>query len=411
VSPVRRHSRASLVRSVVAVAVGAAILSPVASSAQEDPAEQQEEVRERQSEIELEIDLLEARDAEIEQALADIQANVETQQAELAEAERAAEAAEEDLAEAEQAVIEGQQRIDDLDQATDDMVVDSFVNPPTASALEAFTADSISDAAVKQAILSLQSDSDADLLDQMEAARDDLELDKANKEDIAAEAAEKQEAAETELADLESALEQQQGFAAEVEARLERRLSEAESLRRVDAELSRRIEEQQAALARQLQAAQAAQAAAGIEPPPAPESSVEAVPGGLANVTCPTGGIITVAGSIAGNVQGLLDLAGQQGVPLCGWGYRNPEEQIQLRMEHCGTTDYAIYQMPASQCSPPTARPGASQHEVGLAIDFTCDGGSIVAGGSCDTFLKANAASYGLYNLPSEIWHYSTTGN
>lgn len=133
------------------------------------------------------------------------------------------------------------------------------------------------------------------------------------------------------------------------------------------------------------------------------------VPGGLARVSCPAGGSITVAGSIAEDVQALLDMAGRQGVPLCGWGYRDPQRQIELRRSHCGASDYAIYQMPASQCDPPTARPGASMHERGLAVDFTCRG-SIVRGGACDSFLRSEAERHGLYNLPSEIWHYSTTG-
>jgi hypothetical protein len=51
-------------------------------------------------------------------------------------------------------------------------------------------------------------------------------------------------------------------------------------------------------------------------------------------------------------------------------------------------------------------------HELGLAIDFTCDGGgSVSQGTSCWDWLAANANSYGLYNLPSEAWHWSTNGN
>ena len=42
-----------------------------------------------------------------------------------------------------------------------------------------------------------------------------------------------------------------------------------------------------------------------------------------------------------------------------------------VRRANCGSSNYAIYQMPASACSPPTARPGTSMHEQGLAIDFT----------------------------------------
>ena len=136
-------------------------------------------------------------------------------------------------------------------------------------------------------------------------------------------------------------------------------------------------------------------------------------PGGLATVTCPYGGSIKVAGTIAGNVQALLDSAAAQGVSLCASsGWRSPEHQIELRRQNCGTSTYAIYSMPSSQCNPPTARPGSSMHERGLAIDFSCNGGGAIRrGNSCWNFLVANANSYGLYNLPSEPWHWSTTGS
>jgi hypothetical protein len=46
-------------------------------------------------------------------------------------------------------------------------------------------------------------------------------------------------------------------------------------------------------------------------------------------------------------------------------------------------------------------------HEQGLAIDFdNCSYGSTVY-----NWLSAHAASYGLYNLPGESWHWSTNGN
>jgi septal ring factor EnvC (AmiA/AmiB activator) len=412
-----RRSRASIVRGLLAVAVGAVVLSPVPSSAelsrppQEDPQQEREEVRERQSQIEVEVDALQASSAEINRTLTRLQRNVATQQAEATEAERAWRAAEEDVAEAQRAVDSAEQRIADLDRATDAMVVDAFVNPPTAEVLDAFNSETMSDAAVAQALLNLQADADADLLDQMNAAHEDLEIEQRNKQEAAAEAEDKRNDSRAELADIRAAAQQQQAFATELEGRLEQRLAEAESLRRSDAELSREIEAQQAALARQLQEAQAAAAAAGAAAPEPEPATVQDAPGGLATVSCPTGGSTTVAGEIGDNVQGLYNAAGDQGVPLCGWGYRDPEEQIQLRREHCGTSDYAIYEMPASQCSPPTARPGASMHEQGLAIDFTCSGGSIVSGGECDTFLKSTADDHGLYNLPSEIWHYSTNGN
>jgi len=118
-----------------------------------------------------------------------------------------------------------------------------------------------------------------------------------------------------------------------------------------------------------------------------------------------------VHGAIADNIGRRRADAGAGGGPLAGGGYRDPAGQIAVRRNNCGTSDYAVYQMPASSCRPPTARPGTSQHERGLAIDFTYNGRIIGSrSGPAWNWLSANAASYGLYNLPSEPWHWSTTG-
>jgi LAS superfamily LD-carboxypeptidase LdcB len=123
-------------------------------------------------------------------------------------------------------------------------------------------------------------------------------------------------------------------------------------------------------------------------------------------------GGIWVNRSIAGNVRALLDSASAAGVNLSGGGFRDPEQQVALRRAHCGTTQYDIYEKPASQCSPPTAVPGRSMHERGLAIDFKYNGSLITSRSSAGyQWLAANAARFGLYNLPSEPWHWSTNGN
>lgn len=71
------------------------------------------------------------------------------------------------------------------------------------------------------------------------------------------------------------------------------------------------------------------------------------------------------------------------------------------------TSHYAIYEMPSGSCSPPTARPGTSNHERGLAIDFDrCSS----RGTACYQWLAAHAAEFGLQNLPSESWHWSHDG-
>jgi peptidoglycan hydrolase CwlO-like protein len=455
---------------LVAVGVVGAVVVPEVTEAQEpNPAETERElddVRAQRGEVDVAVDALTAETAEVESAIATLETNVATQQAELEEAERALEEAEAELETAEQNVADAQLRIIALEIETDQMVVEAFINPESESALDGFKADTISELMVRQALFDIQADTDADTLDQLAQAHEDLEVEKSNKEIATEEAEDKRGDAEVALEDVTNALAQQQSFAADVEERLNAKLAEAESLKSLDAELAEQLQAEQAEVARRLRAAQeaaerraaaeaaaaaqaradaaaAARAQAAAAPPPSSSSgggggasgggstssggggsgssggggggsvssSVRPAPGGLATVSCPYGGSITVAGSIAGNVQALLTASAAQGVSLCGSGYRSSDRQIALRQQNCGTSSYAIYQMSPSQCSPPTARPGSSLHEQGLAIDFSCNGGGAIRyGNSCWNFLAGNANRYGLYNLPSEPWHWSTTG-
>jgi hypothetical protein len=114
--------------------------------------------------------------------------------------------------------------------------------------------------------------------------------------------------------------------------------------------------------------------------------------------------------SIERQFDSLMAAAQAAGHNFGGGGFRSYQEQIALRRSNCGTSNYAVYQMSPSQCSPPTARPGQSMHEVGLAIDFTIGGSTLRSGTPAFSWLVNNAATYGFHNLPSESWHWSTSG-
>jgi hypothetical protein len=120
---------------------------------------------------------------------------------------------------------------------------------------------------------------------------------------------------------------------------------------------------------------------------------------------------IQVARQIAPQVEALLTSAEADGVSLSGWGYRSTERQIELRKRHCGTSYNDIWRKPASQCKPPTAPPGKSMHEKGLAIDFTYNGKGIKSHDNPGfQWLARNAARFCLKNLASEPWHWSVNG-
>lgn len=120
-----------------------------------------------------------------------------------------------------------------------------------------------------------------------------------------------------------------------------------------------------------------------------------------------TVGGITVAAHVAPYLQALLEAARADGVVLGGSGYRSSQAQVRLRLANdCPD----VYTAPASSCAVPTAIPGRSMHEVGEAVDFTEGGRTLSRGSSGFSWLQANAARFGLYNLPSEPWHWSTNG-
>ncbi|HSP02826.1 MAG TPA: D-alanyl-D-alanine carboxypeptidase family protein [Acidimicrobiales bacterium] len=429
----RRPLRVLLVF-VLAVAVAAA---GAPAGAQSDAKAQRDEVQRKRAALAADIDVLRATDAQVEAALRALQGNVAARTADLRDAERRAASAQVALETATDQVESKQAEIAVLDQAAKDVVVAAYMQP-TASAgiLDALATSSIGEAELKQALLEARSSDQFDVLDQLERARDDLEVARAEAESAAVEAREQQAAVGNQLEEVQQATSQQEAVVAEVQDRLDHRLSEAQSLAELDRELAAQIEEEQRRLAAELQrqqqareqaeAAAAARAAAATRtasesrssaPRPAPAAPAPAAPSPPRTVPITgSGSIVSVRGirvhnTIASSLADMLGAADAAGISLSGGGYRDPAGQIAVRRNNCGTSNYAIYEMPASSCRPPTARPGTSMHERGLAIDFTY-GGRIISSRSSAAFqwLNANASRYGFYNLPSEPWHWSVNG-
>jgi D-alanyl-D-alanine carboxypeptidase len=175
-----------------------------------------------------------------------------------------------------------------------------------------------------------------------------------------------------------------------------------------------------AAAARKAKAEAAARAKAEAEARAKAEAEAAALrPGPIGPPTrkypavgCPGGGSITIDGSLAHNLNALIGSAWRDGVNLCGGGYRDPRQQIRLRVQNCGSSDYAVWHKPPGSCSPPTAIPGTSMHEQGLAVDFRCSGHGMPSRSiPCFGWMAAHAAAFGFFNLPSEPWHWSTSGS
>lgn len=382
-------------KAVGALLAALLVLSPGVSLAQRagtSPSAQRAAVRAEKAKNALKVNALRATDAEVSAALDALQANVEGQSALVAEANRAAAEAQAAYEQAMAAVQAKTAEIKKLRLQVRDFAVQAFVHPPADDAMAALDTADPGEAAQKRALLDIRSVNDADLLDQLKAAEEDLQVQRDLAEQASKRAEEKRAAAAGRLGELKAARDEQAAYSRQVEARLEQAQSEAAALEQLDAALSKKIAAEQAALARKAGSSGRSGGGGG---------GGGSFNGSLSTVSCPTGGSITVNSTIADETQSLLNAA-PDSISLCGWGWRSSQRQQELWDEHhCDTG-----------CSVPTARPGSSMHEQGLAIDFTSGGQTIQSRSSAAfKWLDANAGRYGLQNLPSEPWHWSTNGN
>ncbi len=123
-------------------------------------------------------------------------------------------------------------------------------------------------------------------------------------------------------------------------------------------------------------------------------------------------GPFTVCKSISIQLGNMIQTAWAHGVIISGGGLRSTAEQIRLRRQNCGGDERT---KPPSACNPPTAIPGTSRHESGLAVDLKCTENGVTKSiqttdNKCFLWLRENAGSYGFRNLPGEPWHWSVDG-
>ena len=116
---------------------------------------------------------------------------------------------------------------------------------------------------------------------------------------------------------------------------------------------------------------------------------------------------IRVNRSIADSVKRMIVDANKAGITLRGSGWRSSLQQKAARIANGYTSDS---QPSGSGGRTPTAVPGSSRHEAGLAIDFTHGSRSLNRSDPEFQWLQANAAKYGFQNLKSEPWHWSVDG-
>lgn len=336
--------------------------------------EQLVEIEGRQDQAQAVLDTLEAELTQLEQTLAQAQTvwvaaieKLEAAKVRADELQVAAEAAAATAAAAEAELLESLRRM--------------YVRPPQSDQAAVMGASNLEDQMQMQAVLSVQSTQRHELMRQARTARRlaDTRRDDAERARRTAESEERTaEAAAAELEAARTELNTEMSYAGEFLSAL------------------------------QVQHADVAATAADLATRAALQEAARNVYVDTASIVRIPGTTISVHPLIAVNAIALVEAALADGVQLNGWGWRSTQRQIELRQSHCGSDAFSIFEKPSNTCSPPTARPGRSMHERGLAIDFAnCSARST----GCFRWLAANAARFGFYNLPSEPWHWSTNGN
>lgn len=362
--------------------------TPVLATRGSDPRTERAEVQQQRAELAGRLDVLNADLAEITDALEAIGRNVDAQRARVEDAQRAADQAdaEADAARAEEQAMQAE--IDSLQAQQEQLLVDSYIREGSnQSGMDVLSGSSPTEAAERRALVDITGNRNEDVADQLQAAREDLADARARAEDAAARADEHRAEVADRLSELQASQQEQRDMQDRVEERMD-------SIRLADDELAA----QEFGLSAQIAEQEAAAAAAAAE---AARASGVSVQGSGSQVTV---GGITVDASIAGQLQDMLSAAAADGLILTGSGWRSNARQIQLRTIN-GCPD--VWNSSPSSCRVPTAIPGTSMHEQGLAIDFdNCS----YRGSACYIWLSNNANGYGFFNLPSEPWHWSVNG-
>ncbi len=350
------------------------------------------------------VDVSQASFEEVAAALDAINGLVDLHQARLEDATQALASAEllVDQAEARREAIE--EEAVELRGLVAELAVESFTGENAANGedLTAFLlSDDPTEAVRRRSLVEFQTGNLGDSLDRLrllEVEAEQVEAERQRAVDAAVANRQEQLVREEELA---MSQDQQVQRVLDVEARLEARLAEAQAVRAFDEELAAEIQQQEEVIAARIRAEAAAKAAAEAAARAAAEAASRPP-------LTPSGEIVNASGfqvheSVASRVTSMITAASGDGVTLTGSGWRSPERTAELRVIN-GCPD--VYNASPSSCRIPTARPGQSQHERGLAIDFR----NCWRGSECFTWLSNNASTYDFFNLPSESWHWSTTG-
>ena len=221
---------------------------PASAESLSSARQRRDAARARRAQLAAQLDTLKATDRQLEDAVHRLDAAVATQQAASDAASQAVVAAKAASAAADAKLARTQTRIQTLHSAVVARAVDAYIRPRESPLSGLFTAKSIDEADRRSSILSQVTNTDAEVMDQLKAAREDLTIEQAAARKARAVAVDRQKAADAKLADLKQAQLQQLRLAAALQDRIATFESESSQLASIESSLSSLIQSKEAAL-------------------------------------------------------------------------------------------------------------------------------------------------------------------
>ena len=217
------------------------LATPVALGADR---QRRDAARARRAQLAAELNAARASDAQLEAGVRALESQFQAQIAKADAARQAVRAAERKVAQATAEVTATEERIAGLRNFVVERAVDAYMRPNSDSALR--DAADPSEAARRDALLNQVLARDRDIVDQLRAALEDLELKRAAADRAREAAVSRRKAVDTELAAVSRALNAKNRLAHALEIRIANLAAEADAYQRLDAEITRLIAERDA---------------------------------------------------------------------------------------------------------------------------------------------------------------------
>ena len=285
---------------LVLLVIGAA---PSGAATSSSARKRQEQVRTKRAKAAAEINALKSSDVQLEKAVAALSAQVRAQDAKLASVRQAVATAEAEVKDSERRIAATESEMTTLQTAVVDRAVTSYMRPQQSAMQSLTQAKNLEDASRRASMLRQVANSDSDVIDQLRATRQDLDVERAKAEAARKVAAERREVAKQQLAAVKKNLADKARVEAALDARIKQVSAEVDALAKEDASLRAVISQESARAAAQ----RASRSAGG-----APTARVSG-----AGMRWPVNGTVTSEyGARWGRLHAGIDIGAPNGTPI-----------------------------------------------------------------------------------------------